>query len=101
MLMTFLLGLGAGFAAPYAEPQVRKSIEGLLLAEAPLSAAELRMFSFAVCLVIAAILAWILGDGSALALALGAALGVFGPRLLDRLQRRRAPDYGDDPRKND
>ncbi len=33
---------------------------------------------------------------AALTLAVGAALGVFGPRIIDRIQKRKAPDYGDD-----
>lgn len=96
MLATFILGILAGAGAPYAEPYVRDAIEKLLLSEAPLSPTELRMFAFAVCLVAAAVLAWIFGNGSGFALALGAALGVFGPRLIDRVQKRKAPDYGDD-----
>ncbi|NNF25197.1 MAG: hypothetical protein HKN63_10405 [Rhodobacteraceae bacterium] len=96
MLATFILGILAGAGAPYAEPHVKKAIEGMLLSEAPLTATELRMFSFAACLVAAAVLAWIFGNGSAFALALGAALGVFGPRLIDRVQKRKIPDYSDD-----
>ncbi len=96
MLATVILGIAAGAGAPYAEPHVKKALEGVLLSDAPMSAMELRMFSFAMCLVGAAILAWIFGNGSALALAIGAALGVFGPRIIDRVQKRRDPDYGDD-----
>lgn len=96
MLATLILGIAAGAGAPYAEPHVKGALENVLLAESPLSDMELRLFSFAVCLVGAAILAWIFGNGSALALAVGAALGVFGPRIIDRIQKRKAPDYGDD-----
>lgn len=97
MLVTLILGMAAGFGAPYAEPHVKSAVESILLADAPMSAEELRLLSFATCLVGAALLAWILGDGSALALAIGAALGAFGPRIIARLQKRQAPDYGDKP----
>ena len=97
MLATLLLGIAAGAGAPYAEEHVRRALESVLLADAAMSATELRLFSFAVCLVGAAILAHVFGSGSAFALAVGAAIGVFGPRLVDRIQKRREPDYGPDP----
>ena len=96
MLITFILGIAAGFGAPFAEPHVKKLLEGVMLAEAPMTDVELRMLSFAACRVVAALLAWNLGNGSGFALAVGAALGVFGPRLIGLAQSRRAPDYGDD-----
>ncbi len=89
MLGTFILGIVAGFAAPYAEPHVKTAIEGALLSDASLSAVELRLFAFALCLLAAAVLASVLGDGGALAIALGAAVGVFAPRVLERIQQRR------------
>ena len=97
MLATVILGIAAGAGAPYAEPHVKKALEGALLSDAPISSVELRTLSFAVCLVGAAFLAWIFGNGSAFALSVGALLGVFGPRIIDRVQKRRAPDYGEDP----
>lgn len=96
MLATLILGIAAGAAAPYAEPHVKKLLEGVLLSDAPMSNLELRVFSFSVCLVGAAILASAFGNGSAFFLSVGAALGVFGPRIIDRIQKRQAPDYGDD-----
>lgn len=96
MLATVILGIAAGAGAPYAEPHVKRTLEGMLLADTALSDMELRMLSFAVCLVAASILAWIFGNGSGFALAVGALLGVFGPRLIERVQKRREPDYGDD-----
>ena len=93
MLMTFFLGLGAGVLAPYAEPKVKDALESVMLADSPMTEKELTLFSLAICLVGAAILAWIFGNGSALALAIGAALGVFGPRLADKIKGRNAPDY--------
>ena len=88
MLGTFILGVLAGLGAQYAEPFVRRALENVLLADVPMTAMELRMFSFSVCLIGAAILAWIFGDDSALALVLGAAAGVFGPRIIERIKAR-------------
>ena len=54
----------------------------------------------------AAVLATVLGTlsestetGQAVALALGSVVGVFGPRILDKIQKRKTPDYGPDPDK--
>ena len=96
MLVTLILGIAAGAGAPYVEPHVKDFLEGLLLSDGGMSEVELRMFSFTLLLVAAAILAWAFGNGSGFALAVGGALGVFGPRIIDRIQKRRAPDYGDD-----
>ena len=99
MLADLLLGIAAGALAPHAEPRIRQALKGVLLAEAPLSAMEGRLASFAACLAGAALLAHVFGEGEALALALGGLLGVFAPRILDRIQTRRPPDYGPDPDK--
>ena len=86
MLVTIILGAGAGVLAPYAEPIVKRILEDTLMAETPISAAELRMLSFALCLISAALLAWVMGSGGAVALSLGAVIGAFGPRIVARLQ---------------
>ncbi|MEL6645254.1 MAG: hypothetical protein AAFQ79_15090 [Pseudomonadota bacterium] len=96
MLATLILGIAAGAGAPYAEEPIKNALESVLLADTPMTAMELRMFSFAILLVGAAILAWIMGNGSGVALAIGAAIGVFGPRIIARVQKRQVPDYGDD-----
>lgn len=96
MLATLILGIAAGALAPRADDHVKSALEGAFLSEATLSATELRSLSFALCLLGAAILAWIFGNGSAFALALGGVIGVFAPRIMDRARRRGEPDYGDD-----
>ena len=96
MLMTLILGIAAGAGAPYAEPHVKEFLEGALKSDGGMTEVELRLFTFAILLVGAAVLAWLIGNGSGFALAVGGALGVFGPRIIDRIQKRRAPDYGDD-----
>ena len=99
MLADLILGIAAGAGAPYAEPRIKQALEGMLLSDAPMTAMELRMVSFALCLTGAAVLAYVFGEGEALPLALGSVVGVFGPRILDRIQNRRSPDYGPDPDK--
>ncbi len=93
MLATIILAAAAGWLAPRAEEPVKGAIESVLLTEAPITAVELRLISFAACLVGAAILSMIFGEPHALALAAGALLGVLGPRLTARYRRSRNPDY--------
>ncbi len=93
MLADIILGIAAGFGAPYAEPHLKKAIEGMLLSDAPVTPIEMRMISFSVCLLIAAVLAMVFGRSDAVPLAIGAVLGVFGPRIIARIQGRKAPDY--------
>ena len=93
MFGTFILGILAGWGAPYAEPKIREFLDGLLLSETPITAMEMRSFALALCLLGAAILSMVFGEPHAVPLALGAAAGVFGPRLIDRWKTSRAPDY--------
>ena len=92
MLGTVILGILAGVGAQYAEPHVKKALENVLLSDVPISAIEMRMFSFSICLIGAAVLAWIFGNDSALALVVGAAVGVFGPRAIERYKATRNGD---------
>lgn len=93
MLADLILGIAAGAGASWAEPKVKQALEGMLLSDAPLTGQELKFASFAVCVVGAALLAHVFGEGEALAVAIGALIGVFGPRIVDMVQRRRNPDY--------
>ena len=88
MLGAFILGALGAAAAPYAEARIKGLVEDALMAETPMSPAELRSMALVICLVIAALAAWILTSGGALALTLGALLGVFGPRILAPIQNR-------------
>lgn len=99
MLADLILGIAAGAGAPYAEPKIKSALESVLLSDAPLSALELRMVSLAICLVGAAILGFAFGESEAFPLTVGALVGVFGPRIIDRIQNRKEPDYGPDPEK--
>lgn len=93
MLGTFILGAAAGWGAPYAEAKIKGLLEGVLLDKSPVPAAEMRIISFAVCLVVAAVLSMLIAEPHAAALALGAAIGVFAPRFLDKSRADRTPDY--------
>jgi len=88
VLATVILGVLAGALAERAEPHVRRTARNIMMAEAPATAVEWRLLSFAVCLVCAALLALFLGDGGALALSVGAVIGVFAPRVVARLRTR-------------
>ncbi|MDJ1017177.1 MAG: hypothetical protein QNJ35_11745 [Paracoccaceae bacterium] len=93
MLATFILGVLAGFGAPYAEPRIKEALKSVLLADAPIEPLEMRGFSLALCLLGAAILSMIFGSPHAAPLALGAVVGVFGPRLMEKWKARKTPDY--------
>ncbi len=97
MLFTLILGIAAGAAAPFLEEQVKRGLENIVLADAPLTAPELRGATLALLLFGAAVFAWLFGGGSAIALTLGGVIGVASPRIISRIQNRRAPDYGEDP----
>jgi hypothetical protein len=53
----------------------------------------MRLFAFAVCLVAAAILSMIFSEPHAAPLAIGAAIGIFGPRIVDKWNASKNPDY--------
>ena len=93
MLGTLILGIAAGWATPYAEPKVKTALESVLLDDVPVEPMEMRLFSFAVCLLGAALLSMIFAEPHAAPLALGAAAGIFGPRLIEKYKATRYPDY--------
>ena len=79
MIITFILGFIAAAAAATAEPYVEQLTEGMKL-----SAKELRLSSFAICLVIAAVVSAAISHGGAVSLTLGAVAGIFVPRFLGK-----------------
>lgn len=93
MLGTLILGIAAGWGTPYAEPKVKAALENVLLKNVAVDPMEMRLFAFAVCLMGAAILSMIFADPHAAPLALGAAVGIFGPRLIDKWKLSKQPDY--------
>lgn len=94
MIVTFVLGVLAGWFAKLAEPQVRGVAESATRGAGPLEPMELRLFAFAAMMLGAALVAWLLVDEpNPVWLALGACLGVLGPRLKRRWDARKVPDY--------
>ena len=89
MLITLLLGIAAAIAAAHFEPRIKRLLDSAAMADLPLNDQERRMISFALCLLAAAILSGMLGNGSAVTLSFGALIGVFGPRVIGQYQARR------------
>jgi len=87
MLITLILGACAGYFAPMVEPQVRKAMENVTLAKIEVAEGEFDMLTLLLMLLAAAVLALLLGlNGGAIALLVGAILGVFGKRILAAFQ---------------
>lgn len=92
MIWTILLGAAAGWGAREVEDRLRPIIEQNLPGGAP-TPVEMRAIALSLCLLAAALVAMLSGGGGAVALSLGAVLGVLGPRLTAKLKARRVPDY--------
>jgi uncharacterized membrane protein YeaQ/YmgE (transglycosylase-associated protein family) len=93
MFGTFILGLAAGWVAPYAEPRIKAALDGVLLDDTPIAPKEMALLSFAVCLLGAAVLSMLVAEPHAAPLALGAVAGVFGPKLIEKWRTGKRPDY--------
>ena len=94
MIITFILGVLAGWFAKLVEPRVKTVAERATSGTGPLEPVELRLFALTAALVLAAILASLLTHhASPIMLTLGACLGVLGPRLRKRWDARKTPDY--------
>lgn len=93
MLVTFILGCLAGWFAKLAEPRVTEGLGRVDAREAP-GPIEVPLLALAISTLIAAVLATLFIDApSPIALALGACLGVLGPRIRRRWDARKLPDY--------
>lgn len=93
MFTSFIFALAAVWFAPKAEPHVKDVVEKMLPLDTAATAIELRLVSFALCLLAAAILAAIIDDSHGVALAIGAFSGVLAPRLQSAYRASRNPDY--------
>lgn len=94
MLMTLLLGGIAGWGAGFAEDHIRRVLaQALSVGEDTFKPAEMRSIALVLSLLVAALLSWMFATPSAVALTLGATLGVLLPRLKDLIRAARAPDY--------
>ena len=94
MLISFILGLGAGWGAPHGEDHVRRLMaQAFKVEESSFLPVELRSVTLAIAVFLAAVVAWLIAYPSAVALTLGALVGILAPRLKARLKAARAPDY--------
>ena len=94
MLVTFILGAIAGWGAGFAEDHVRRLMAQALSVEAAVfKPLEIRSIALVAALVAAAVLASLIGKPHAVALTLGALVGVLGPRLQELIRAARTPDY--------
>ena len=94
MLLTFVLGVACGWGAGFVEPHVKSALSQVMAdAVAKMEPVELRTITLAVCLLAAALLAWVFATSPAVPLALGAVIGALGPRLREKFRAARAPDY--------
>lgn len=91
MILTFVMGVLAGWGAPLVEPQLRGPLQRAFSSE--LSPLELRAATLVICLFAAAVVAWLIASTSAVPLTLGAVIGVLASRMLERFRAMRAPDY--------
>lgn len=87
-MFTFVIAVIAGLATPMAEPHIKTALESLMLDELKIGENEFRAFSFAIMLLLAAILAALGGGGSALGLAVGGLAGLFGKRIFDAIRSK-------------
>ena len=81
----FLIAIAAGAVTPMAEGPIGRPLAQMLGENIPIEDGELRLLTFMVLLVAAALLSVLLGTGTAPGLAIGAVLGYFGMRLLQRI----------------
>ena len=101
MIITFLLGFAAGALAPIGEDRLMELLKGISFFEPAPDEAELRTLALVLALIIAAILSNSLGNGSPVVLAIGAFVGVVMPRIMERVQKKKAPDYDTDSNGDD
>lgn len=81
MLLSFLLGLLAGYAEPHAEPYVKKAVEDVFDLSIPVEKSEFDMLTLLLLLAAAALIAALLATAVLGSLLIGAFLGLFGKRL--------------------
>lgn len=94
MLVTFILGAVAGWGAGFAEDHVRTWLGRALKVEpGSFNPVEIRSIALVACLFLAAVVAWIIASSGAVALTLGALVGVLGPRVQSMIKAARTPDY--------
>lgn len=83
----FLIAVAMGAVTPMLEGPLARPVARSLGDNIEITNAELRTIAFMIAMIIAGLLCAVFSSGSALALAVGGALGYFGARLLRWLQR--------------
>ena len=92
MIWNLLFGLAAGLLNPMFEKWLEGVAESIWLGEIGLTEREWDLLSLVLLLMIAAVLMAILGiNGMPFWLSLGALIGLFGRRILNRWRTRNAP----------
>lgn len=88
MFTSFILAALCCAATPMVEPHVKKALESVMLSEMKLEPREFRVFTFALMLILAAVLTAIFQvDSSAFLSAVGGLLGVSATRLFEVFQK--------------
>lgn len=93
MLVTFILGIAAGWLSPKAEDRIRQTLNDALPEGVTVSPDDMPRLSLALCLLVASVLAIVLGTTHAIPLTLGVVVGVAGPRVVETWRVARSPDY--------
>jgi hypothetical protein len=86
-MLGFLIAIAAGAATPMAEGPIGRPLAQMLGDAITIEDGELRVLTFMLVMIAAALLSALLGTGTAPGLAVGGALGYFGARILRVLQR--------------
>ncbi len=85
-MLGFLLALAAGFLAPHAEGPLARPVAAAIAPQIPVEPAEMRLLSFLLLMLIAAVVATLLDSGSVLGFVAGGAIGYFGTRIFAALR---------------
>lgn len=86
-MLGFLIAIAAGAATPMAEGPIGRPVAQMMGDSIPIEDGELRLLTFMIVMIAAALVSALFGTGTAPGLAIGGALGYFGMRILRRLQR--------------
>lgn len=87
MILTFLLGAAAGFAAPHVSPHLRAAVERGARDAVDIGESEAGLLTLALLLLLVAL---VTGGGASVALLLGAVVGVAAMPAIAAIQGRDA-----------
>lgn len=98
MILSFLLGLLAGYLEPLVAPQVKQTVSDVFDLSLPVERSEYDMLTLILLLALAGLLVALLSEAMVLPLLAGAFLGLFRRRLwsaVTEVHIRPAPRDGD------